>query len=93
MRSDEELVASYLAGLGDTHLSELVDRHLGRVRSTVYAMVLDPAAADDLTQEVFCRAIGGLGSFGGRARFSTWLYRITMNTVRGFLARRRRSSR
>jgi RNA polymerase sigma-70 factor (ECF subfamily) len=35
--------------------------------------------------------LGGLGGFNGRARFSTWLYRVAMNTVHGFLARQCRS--
>ena len=73
------------------YLDELVARYLGKVRGTVYAMVLDAALADDLTQEVFLRAIRGLAGFDGRAKFSTWLYRVAMNTTHSFLARRNRS--
>jgi len=46
------------------------------------------ADADDLTQEVFIRAVRGLDRFEGRARFRTWLYRIAMNTTHRFLAKR-----
>jgi RNA polymerase sigma-70 factor (ECF subfamily) len=57
----------------------------------IYSMVLDGSIADDLTQEVFLRAFRGLASFNGQSQFSTWLYRVAMNTTNGFLSRRRRS--
>ena len=91
MRSDEQLVASYQDSGQREALDELTERHLGTVRAMIYPMVLDKTLADDLTQEVFLRVFRGLTSFDGRSRFSTWLYRVTMNTAHGFLARHRRS--
>src|SRR5262249_28140459 len=35
--------------------------------------------ARDLSQEAFLRLYQTAGSFGGRARFSTWFYRIVVN--------------
>ncbi len=91
MASDKQLIDCYLES-GERHaLDELVGRYLGKVRGTVYPMVLDASLADDLTQEVFLRAIRGLAHFDGRASFSTWLYRVAMNTTHSFLARRDRS--
>ena len=55
MSSDEELIAAYRASPSGEMLDELVRRHLRRVRALVFQMVLDDAAADDLTQEVFLR--------------------------------------
>jgi RNA polymerase sigma-70 factor (ECF subfamily) len=50
---------------------------------TVYAHALrffgDPTAADDTVQEVWIKVYRSLDSFDGRARFSTWLYRVTRN--------------
>lgn len=64
-----------------TALEELVRRHLQRVRSMAFHMLLDHAAADDITQEVLLRAVRGLAQFRGQSRFSTWLYRIAWNTI------------
>jgi RNA polymerase sigma-70 factor (ECF subfamily) len=86
--SDEQLVASFRQSGEMRHANGLVQRHIGRVRAMIYAMVLNDADADDLTQEVFLRAIDGLGRFRQSARFSTWLFRIAMNTTRTFLGRR-----
>jgi RNA polymerase sigma-70 factor, ECF subfamily len=38
------------------------------------------ADAEDLAQETFIRAYAQIGAFRGRAKFSTWLYRIAVNT-------------
>jgi RNA polymerase sigma-70 factor (ECF subfamily) len=38
--------------------------------------------AADLAQEIFLKAYTNLASFNGRAKFSTWLYSITMNHCR-----------
>lgn len=46
--------------------------------------------AADLTQETFKRAWSSLSQFGGRCRFTTWLYRIAFNT---FLNHQRGQSR
>ena len=89
--TDEELVERYRRH-GDRQAAELLlSRHLGAVRSMVGQLVLEEAAADDLCQEVFLRALRGLDGFTGRATFSTWLYRIALNTVYSYLRQRQRS--
>jgi RNA polymerase sigma-70 factor (ECF subfamily) len=85
--SDDELIRAFRHDGDRTALNELIRRHVGWVRAMIYGMVLNDADADELSQEVFVRAIRGLGQFRGDARFSTWLRRIATNTVRSFLAR------
>ena len=53
-------------------------------------MVMNDEVADDLTQDVFLRVVRGLERFEGRSQFSTWLFRIAMNTVRSHFAKRTR---
>jgi len=59
--TDEELVAAYRNSGQRPVLDELVRRHVGKVRAMIYPMVLNSSGADDLTQEVFLRAVRGLG--------------------------------
>ena len=79
--ADEQLVARSQASECAESLDELLRRHLRKVRSLVFSMVLNHARADDLTQEVFLRAIRGLKSFRAEAKFSTWLFRIAWNVL------------
>lgn len=57
----------------------LVKRHQDRVFATCYQIVKDRELATDLTQDTMVKLIQGIGTFDGRAKFSTWLTRIAMN--------------
>jgi RNA polymerase sigma-70 factor, ECF subfamily len=69
---------------------------LRRCHSTIYRWALvhtagDADEADDIAQDVLVRLYRFLDRYAGRARFTTWLYRVTQNVARGW--RRRLSSR
>lgn len=74
--------------LGDGRaFAELLRRHQGKVRGLLLRLASDRTLADDLAQEAFLRAYRGLAGFEGRARFSTWLYRIAYNVYLNHRAR------
>ncbi|MCA8954755.1 MAG: sigma-70 family RNA polymerase sigma factor [Planctomycetes bacterium] len=57
-----------------------METHQDRVFGLVIRVLgCDRHTAADLCQEVFLRAFRAIGSFDGRALFSTWLHKITMN--------------
>ena len=47
--------------------------------------------ARDVCQEAFLRAFRALPGFKGQAKFSSWLYRITLNLCRDWIRRQRRA--
>src|SRR5207244_5877002 len=63
----------------------LVRLHQRRVYAAVLHIVGNHGDADDVTQETFVRAYRGLAGYDGRAEFSTWVYRIAINTALNFL--------
>ena len=65
----------------DDAFATLFERHKKRVYSVCLLMTKDAAEAEDLTQEAFLQAFRTIGTFRGDAAFSTWLYRIAVNTV------------
>lgn len=67
----------------------LFETHKKRVYSVCLLMTKDVAEAEDLTQEAFLQVFRTIGTFRGEAAFSTWLYRIAVNTVLMKLRRRK----
>jgi RNA polymerase sigma-70 factor (ECF subfamily) len=49
---------------------------LGLSRTAIRRLVLEPAAVDDIAQDVLITVAEKIGSFRGEARFTTWLYQI-----------------
>ncbi|MGH3369609.1 MAG: RNA polymerase sigma factor, partial [Nocardioidaceae bacterium] len=83
LRPDEALIRAAQDGEREA-ASALVERYYPRVRSFVSYLTNGRSNAEDLTQEVFARALGALGRFDGREgtyRFEPWLLRIAKNLV------------
>src|ERR1700749_677947 len=75
---DTDLVK--LAVSGDKKaLQNLIIRHQGFIYNLALKMTKSVEDAEDLTQEVFIKAIKALSKFEGKSKFRTWLYRITVN--------------
>jgi RNA polymerase sigma-70 factor (ECF subfamily) len=74
----EELMAK--AAEGDEFAFEiLVRRHQASVLNLVYRYVGDRTKAKDLAQEVFLRVWKSASRYEPKAKFTTWIYRITAN--------------
>jgi RNA polymerase sigma-70 factor (ECF subfamily) len=86
---DAALIAAYRLG-DDAALSTLVERHQTRVYRLALGVLASPHEAEDATQEALMAMLTSLPSFRGDSRFSTWLYRLTLNTC---LKRKRRQAR
>ena len=87
-QTDEELVAAFQAG-DRSAFDTLCQRWDRKIQGAIYRIVGQSEDARDLSQEVFLKAYRALGTFKQEARFSSWLYRIALNTCRDRLRRRR----
>lgn len=66
---------------GDTRaFGILIDRYKDRSLSLLLSMVHDHDEAEDILQDAFIKAYEGLKKFNFNSSFSTWLYRIVVNT-------------
>jgi len=68
----------------------LYQKYRQRVYRQCYRMLGNHGDAEDLTQEVFLQLFRKAHTFRGDASFSTWLHRLTINTVLMQLRRHRR---
>ena len=74
----EELMARI--GKGDEDAFEiLVNRHQTSILNLTYRFIGDRTQAKDLAQEVFIRVWQGAKTYEPKAKFTTWIYRITAN--------------
>ena len=87
---DRELVARAQEG-DEQAFAALFEAHKHRVYSLCLRKTGDAADAHDLTQDAFIQAFRKLAMFRGDSAFSTWLYRIAVNTV--LMSRRKRTLR
>jgi len=88
--TDEELVALATAGDLDC-FNQLVARWERPIYALAYRTLGREEDARDVVQEAFLRAFRGLRNFRGDAKFSSWLYRITLNLCRDWIRRERRA--
>ena len=90
-QSDDLLLGRYLAG--DARAFELLmEAHERRVFAICLRILRDREEALDATQETFITVLRKAGGFEGRAAFSTWLYRVAVNTCYDQLRKKRRRS-
>jgi len=87
--ADTDLEYVALCQKGDTEaFAPLLKRHSGKMLNIAYRMLADYDEACDVTQEAFLAAFRAIGSFKAESAFSTWLYRIVVNSVRNRLKQR-----
>ena len=90
MTSDEELVARATAGDHEA-FNQLVKRWERPIFALAYRTLGREEEARDVVQDAFLRAYRGLKGFKGEAKFSSWLYRITLNLCRDWIRKERRA--
>jgi len=73
----------------DGAFNQLVTRFQSRIVSLAYRYLGSSADAEDLAQEVFLRVYRAREKYEPRARFTTWIYRVTVNTSLNYLRGRR----
>jgi RNA polymerase sigma-70 factor (ECF subfamily) len=91
--TDDELVGR--ARKGDREaVGWLYERHASRVYALARRLSGDDELAADWAQEAWVNVVRALPGFRGESRFTTWLHRITVNTVlHGFRSNQRRRDR
>ena len=79
---------------GDVQAFEALYRqNSGRIYALCLRLAGDVTTAEECTQEAFVTAWQKLDGFRGDSAFSSWLYRIAVNTVMGFFRKQGRRDR
>ncbi|MDD5019771.1 MAG: sigma-70 family RNA polymerase sigma factor [Candidatus Omnitrophica bacterium] len=88
MKEDAFYIERFLGG-EEKAFEAIVRKYQNRVLNIVFSLIGKDRESEDIAQEAFLKAYRGLRGFERRSRFSTWLYRIVMNTAYDFLRKRK----
>lgn len=69
--------------------TELIQKHKDKVKNLIYLTLGDVDYVDDISQDVFISVYHKLAEFRFESKFTTWLYRITVNKCRDYLRKKR----
>jgi RNA polymerase sigma-70 factor, ECF subfamily len=87
-KQSETLSLEALQSGDRSEFARLVDMYYGIIYRLALRMLNNPQDAEDILQETFIKAFRHINGFDGRAKISTWLYRIATNEALMFLRRR-----
>lgn len=76
---DEEIIRLVISGHTEAY-SILIDRYKNLIFDLCYKYTYDYSKTQDLSQDIFVKVYQKLHTFKNSASFSTWLYRIGVNT-------------
>jgi RNA polymerase sigma-70 factor (ECF subfamily) len=68
-------------------LRELLHANARLIQSVAARLTRNPQLQEDIFQEVVMRVIRKISEFRGNCKFSTWVYRITVNVTFSMLSR------
>ena len=63
----------------------LVLNYMNKIYNIAFGLVGNNEDAKDVVQETFIKVFKNIHTFKGKSQFSTWLYRITVNTSKDLL--------
>jgi RNA polymerase sigma-70 factor (ECF subfamily) len=86
--TENELLEGCRAGDLDA-FERLYEMHAPRMKSIAWNLLGNAGDAEDAVQEAFLKIYQGAKNFRGGAAFSTWAYRVLVNTCYDALRRRR----
>ena len=75
---EKELVDRVKKG-DDNAFEDIIKMYEQKVHSTIFYMIKNESAVEDIAQEVFIKVYRNLSKFNEKSSLYTWIYRITVN--------------
>ena len=85
---DFALIREFIDGK-EKAFETLMMLHKDKVRNLIFLTLSDSEFVDDISQDVFVSVYRKLKEFRFESKFTTWLYRITVNKCRDYLRKKR----
>ena len=86
--ADEQLIKNFALGCINSY-EEIISRYEAKVHHLALRLTKNAEDAEEVLQDVFITVYRKIEGFEGKAKFSSWLYRITVNAAFMKLRKRR----
>jgi RNA polymerase sigma factor (sigma-70 family) len=90
---DEQFLIERLKQGDEAAFKKIVETWQDMVYNTAIGILQNAEDAEDVAQEVFVQVFESIKSFKAEAKFSTWLYRITVSKALDHLRKKKRKKR
>ena len=86
---DDEFLIKRFVSNDESAFEELFRRYEQKIFNLVYRYIGPYPETEELTQDVFVKVYKSANTFKGKSKFSTWIYRIAVNTCLNYKAKKR----
>ena len=86
---DENILVKKAINGDNSAFEMLMEKHMGIIYNIALRMAANQDDAEDMTQEIMIKIFRSLSSFKGNSKFSTWIYRVAVNTCLDELKRKK----
>ncbi len=76
---DEKLIETFINENNESAFEEIVSRYVDKIYGLALRITRSPNDAEEVLQDVFLTLAKKIDTFRGEAKFSSWLYRVTVN--------------
>jgi len=83
--TDEALVSLYVNNQDEEAFNQIVERYKDIIMGFSMKLIRNMQDAEEIRQDIFLILITKLHTYKGNSKFSTWLYRVTLNTCYKYL--------
>ena len=77
--SDQQLIERFVNNNDEGAFELIVGRYMEKIYNLAYRITRDHYKSEEVLQEVYITLIKKLHTFRGESKFSSWLYRVTVN--------------
>jgi RNA polymerase sigma-70 factor (ECF subfamily) len=78
--TDDELLELFVKEKNQGAFEEIFNRYVDKIYGVSLRITRNPTSAEEVLQEVFLTLTTKADTFRGEAKFSSWLYRVAVNT-------------
>jgi len=89
LENDNQIISEYISGNRDIAATAFVRKYQKFVYSVALRYIKDEDDAYDVSQDVFIKALNNLHKFRQESSIKTWLYKITANTSKSHLRKKK----